>query len=56
MIREAFRLERAGQPTGYDLVVTARPHKPLPLAEYRRHLAGAWQAIDREWRAGEPAP
>ncbi len=50
MIREAFRLQRAELPAGYDLVVTARAHRPLPLAEYRRLLASAWESIDREWR------
>lgn len=49
LLREAFRLQRATLPPGYDLVVSARPHRPLPLAEYQRLLAGAWEAVDREW-------
>ncbi len=57
MLREAFRLQRGSLPPGYDLVVTVRPHRPLPLAEYRRLLASAWESLDREWkRRAEPKP
>jgi len=38
-LREAFRLERQDLPVGFDLVVTARPHQPLPLARYRAILS-----------------
>ncbi|MFG0259104.1 MAG: ribonuclease P protein component [Phycisphaerales bacterium JB041] len=43
LLREAFRLERAALPTdasgAFDIVVTLRPHRPRPLAEYRTILA-----------------
>jgi len=53
MVREAFRLERAGLPLppgggSLDLVVSARAHDPRPLAAYRRDLVGAVEAIARE--------
>jgi ribonuclease P protein component len=43
LIREAFRLEqhelvRAADGTGYDLVVSAREHRLLPLSAYRKML------------------
>lgn len=38
LIREAFRLNQAAIPTreggSYDLVVSAKPHEPMTLAEY----------------------
>jgi ribonuclease P protein component len=43
LLREAFRLDRAGFPRGadgaFDLVVQVRPHRPIPMAEYRSLLA-----------------
>jgi len=57
LLREAFRQQRASMPPGYDLVVSVRPHRPLPLAEYQRLLAGAWESIHRECgRRAEPPP
>jgi len=38
MIREAFRLNQGDLPVGIDLVVSVRPHRPLPLREYERLL------------------
>lgn len=56
LLREAFRLQRGKMPPGYDLVVSVRPHRPLPLAEYQRLLAGAWESLDREWTSRREAP
>lgn len=54
MIREAFRLGRAGFPTpaagAYDLVVTVRAHPPAPLASYQRWLSGAVQRAHEVWQ------
>lgn len=52
LIREAFRLERAGFPHpvsgSFDLVVNARAHDAAPLSAYRRWLTEAVTAIARE--------
>ncbi|MEQ8769159.1 MAG: ribonuclease P protein component [Phycisphaerales bacterium] len=52
LIREAFRLERAGLPHpdlgAFDLVVNARAHDAAPLSAYRRWLSDAVAAIARE--------
>lgn len=52
LIREAFRLERAGLPHpaagSFDLIVNARAHDPAPLAAYRRWLGEAVEALARE--------
>ena len=55
MIRESFRLDRPVYPmapdhTAYDLIVSARAHKPLSLNDYRAHLRDAIAAADREHR------
>jgi ribonuclease P protein component len=55
MIREAFRLHQHQFPTlapgqGYDIVVSARAHAPLPLDEYARALISAVLAGDRDHR------
>ncbi len=50
MIREAFRLNQADLPVGYDLLVSVRPHKPLPLREYERVLILLASQIDAEHR------
>ncbi len=57
-LREAFRLDQARLPPGYDYVVTVRPHEPLPLAAYRRLLLESAAALQTEWnrrrrRAGD---
>lgn len=49
LLREAFRLERASRPPGYDLVINVRPHETLSLDEYRELLGSAWDSVDREW-------
>ena len=35
-------------PDGFDLVVSARPHKPLPLARYTELLVDAARRIEAE--------
>jgi len=52
-IREAFRIDRTVYPfptqsTTYDVVVSARAHKPLPHNDYRDHLRSAIEAAHRE--------
>lgn len=49
-LREAFRLLHPDMPSGYDLIVTSRAHKPLPMVRYKESLAGAWEWLDRAWR------
>ena len=53
-LREAFRMELDGLPMreegGYDVVITARDHDELPLAEYRRLVRELAAQLDREWR------
>jgi len=44
-LREAFRLSQHDWPTGYDLVVVVRPHKPQAVAEYQRLVGGALKQI-----------
>jgi ribonuclease P protein component len=67
LLREAFRLERAGfpmaparpgEPSGpdvppcsYDLVLTSRPHALLPLSGYRRLLAELVGEAHRTWKS-----
>ena len=38
LMREAFRLMRDEMPPGYDLVVSVRPHRELPLTRYEESL------------------
>jgi RNase P protein component len=53
MLREAFRLERAGMSGSYDFVVTARSHEGMPLAWYREAFAGLAAQLDAAWRRRE---
>ena len=57
-LREAFRLSQHELPTtgtgGYDLVITARDHDELPLAEYQRLIRDLAAHLDREWRRRSP--
>ncbi len=48
-MREAFRLLQHDLPTGYDLVVSARPHEILTLAEYQHLLSKAVRVLHRSW-------
>ncbi|MFG0241226.1 MAG: ribonuclease P protein component [Phycisphaerales bacterium JB054] len=58
LLREAFRLERAGLPTteagAFDIVVTLRPHRTLPLADYRAALATLAKRAAAELAKREP--
>ncbi len=56
LVREAFRLMRDEMPTGYDLVVSVRPHRELPLARYEESLRDCWKSIDREWKRRSRSP
>ncbi len=53
LLREAFRHERAGLPApdasdAYDIVVSVRPHAPLPLRAYRSLLVDLVGRCHRE--------
>mgnify|MGYP001248610352 CR=1 FL=1 len=53
LLREAFRHERPSLPRpdpdhAYDIVISVRPHAPLPLAAYRDALADLVQRAHRE--------
>ncbi|XVJ60818.1 MAG: ribonuclease P protein component [Tepidisphaera sp.] len=55
MIREAFRLLQRDIPkldeaTGYDIVVSAKPHSPLSLEQYQTLLMNGIAAADRDQR------
>jgi ribonuclease P protein component len=56
LVREAFRLMRDEMPPGYDLVVSVRPHRELPLERYEESLRDCWKSIDREWKRRTRAP
>lgn len=61
-LREAFRLSQrafpmmvladaqAAEARGYDLLVSAKAHEPLSVAEYQRLLLDAANEIDRTWQ------
>ena len=48
-MREAFRLMQNDLPRGYDLVISARPHEMLTLAEYQHLLSKAVRVLHRSW-------
>ena len=48
LLREAFRLHQRELPTGLDLVVNVRPHKPLTVEDYREHLLDAAASLSRQ--------
>ena len=48
-MREAFRLQQHDLGPGYDLVISARPHELLTLAEYQHLLAKAARQLHRSW-------
>jgi ribonuclease P protein component len=54
MLREAFRLDQAAWAksgaAAYDLVVTVRPHRPMPLDGYRAAMRELVADLDVEWR------
>jgi ribonuclease P protein component len=39
MLRESYRLMQHDWPLAIDLVITVKPHEPLPLAEYQRMMS-----------------
>ena len=49
LIRESFRLMQHDIPRGYDLIVVARPHEPLALAEYQRILSDLIAKLHAAW-------
>lgn len=49
LLREAFRHTQHDWPAGYDVVIRARPHPPLPLAEYQQILHKAIKAVHAAW-------
>ncbi len=52
LLRESFRLlqhEMPGVPRGYDLVVGAHPHDPLPMERYQGMLLEAMRRLDCRW-------
>jgi ribonuclease P protein component len=49
-LREAFRLLGADGLPPLDLVVTVRPHRPMPMDAYRSCLADAIARAERRWR------
>jgi ribonuclease P protein component len=54
-IREAFRLLQHELPQGYDWVVAASAHDPLPHAEYQRLLTEAATKLHERWQR-KPTP
>ncbi|RPG22504.1 MAG: ribonuclease P protein component [Phycisphaera sp. TMED9] len=50
LIREAFRLNRADWPGGYDLMVVIRPHDELTVTDYASHLEDTIGRLDQQWR------
>jgi ribonuclease P protein component len=61
-LREAFRLSRPALPSGFDLVIVVRPHKPLRVGEYQTRLATALSRAVKSWASdgrsigGAPVP
>jgi ribonuclease P protein component len=47
MLREAFRLMQHDLPSGYDVLVTVRPHPPMMLADYQRLLSALLLKVHR---------
>lgn len=60
LLREAFRHERPALPTApdgaFDFVLTARPHKPLPLTRYRAILADLARRAAADLARRKPTP
>jgi ribonuclease P protein component len=55
LLRESFRLLQHEMPAGpsgtggYDVVVGAHPHEPLPLERYQGMLLEAMRRLERRW-------
>ncbi len=58
LLRESFRLVQHEIPPGYDLVIVARDHELLELAEYQDLLRRAAAVLHGKWRrrAGADRP
>lgn len=56
LLREAFRLQQHELPTHLDLIINLRPHKPLTLAAYSRHLLDAAHSLARALRRNTDPP
>ena len=50
LLREAFRLNRDAWPAGYDWLIVVRPHEPVDMSRYARHLAEATSRLDEKWQ------
>lgn len=48
-LREAFRMGAMDVPTGYDVVISVRPHDPLPLSSYQKAWSKAIHNLHRRW-------
>ena len=48
-LREAFRHVRPALPIGYDVVLTAGPHRPLHPDVYARLIREGVEAGERQW-------
>jgi ribonuclease P protein component len=55
LLRETFRLMQFDFPRGYDLVIVAKPHEPLMLAEYQKLLSGALVRLHNAWITRTPS-
>lgn len=59
-LREAFRLARHDFPRlagcGFDVILAARPHRPLPFAEYLAIVQELAHALHSEWAKREAGP
>jgi ribonuclease P protein component len=53
LLRETFRLMQHDFPRGYDWIIVARPHEPLPLAEYQKILAALMRKLHAAWMRRE---
>ncbi len=49
LLRESFRLLQHDLPTGYDIVIVVRPHEPLTLTEYKKHIAALMDKSQAVW-------
>ena len=49
LLKETFRVLQNDFPTGYDWVISGRPHEPLALAEYQKLLSGICVKLHSAW-------
>lgn len=50
LLRESFRIHQHDLPTGYDFVVTVRPHEPMILAEYQKLMTALMLRLHAAWQ------